>query len=70
MLVLMPLLSPERDVPTPVERVQIANTKATLLSALTVASGEVAARSGRGRRRKNYVDRAEQLLADKAGSKT
>ena len=36
-----PLLSPERDVPTPAERVQIANTRATLLSALIVARGEV-----------------------------
>jgi RND family efflux transporter MFP subunit len=68
-LTLVPLLSPERDVPTPAERVQIANTKATLLSALTVATGEVARSQAEVDAAQITLDRAEKLFTDKAGSK-
>jgi RND family efflux transporter MFP subunit len=67
-LTLVPLLSPERDVPTPVERVQIANTRATLLSALTVARGDVARSQAEADAARIRLERAEQLFADKAGS--
>ncbi|MCH5373184.1 MAG: hypothetical protein JJ992_04365, partial [Planctomycetes bacterium] len=40
-MTIVPLLSPERDVPTPAERVQMANARATLLAAQTVAAGDV-----------------------------
>jgi RND family efflux transporter MFP subunit len=67
-LALKPLLSPERYVPTPAERVQMANARATLLSALTLAQGNV----DRGQAEVNAaviaLDRAKQLFADKAGS--
>lgn len=68
-LKLSPLLSPERDVPTPAERVQIANTTATLLSALTVAKGDVARNQAEVDAARIALRRAEQLLADKAGSR-
>ena len=64
----VPLLSPERDVPTPAELVQMANARASLVSAQIVAAGDV-------KRAQAEVDaaiialrRAKQLLQDKAGS--
>ncbi len=67
-LSLAPLLSPERDVPTPVERVQIANARATLMSALTVAKGDVQRGQAEVDGARIAFDRAEKLLADRAGS--
>ncbi len=40
-LTLAPLLTPERDVPTPAEQVQMANARATLLSAISLAQGDI-----------------------------
>lgn len=68
-LTLSPLLTPERDVPTPVERVQIANARATLLSALTVAKGDVDQNSEVVDGAKIALDRAKTLFDDGAGSK-
>ncbi|QDU98697.1 efflux RND transporter periplasmic adaptor subunit [Lignipirellula cremea] len=67
-LSLVPLLTPERDVPTPAERVQMANARATLLSALTVAKGDVARSQAEVDAAKIALNRAEQLLADQAGT--
>ena len=67
-LSIAPMLSPERDVPTPAERVQMANTRATLLSALTVAEGDVDRSRAELEAARIALERAENLLADKAGS--
>ena len=67
-LSLVPLLSPERDVPTPAERVQIANSRATLLAAETVAKGDVERSRAEVENAKIAVDRATKLFEDKAGS--
>ena len=67
-MMLAPLLSPERDVPTPAERVQMANARATLMSALTVANGDVERSQAEVDAAKIALDRATKLLADKAGS--
>ncbi len=68
-LVLRPLLSPERDVPTPAEQVQMTGARANLIAALVTAEGEV-------QRSQSEVDglvialnRAEKLYADRAGSR-
>ncbi len=67
-LTLIPLLSPERDVPTPAEQVQMAGARATLLAAQVTAQGDVE----RGRAdvvaTKIALDRATKLFADRAGS--
>jgi RND family efflux transporter MFP subunit len=68
LLSINPLLTPERDVPTPVERVQIANAKATLLSALTVAEGDVERTTAEVEAAKIARDRAAKLLEDRVGS--
>ena len=67
-LTLAPLLTPERYVPTPAERVQMANARATLLSALTVASGDVQRTEAEVEAAKIALNRAELLLSDKVGS--
>jgi len=67
-LTLAPILSPERDVPTPAEEVQMAGAKATLVAAQVTALGDVQ----RGRAdvvaTKITLDRANKLLSDRAGS--
>lgn len=68
-LTLAPLLSPERYVPTPAERVQIANARATLVSALTVASGDVERSQAEVDGAQITLDRATKLFEDKAGSR-
>ena len=64
----VPLLSPERDVPTPAERVQMANARASLVSAQIVATGDVKRAQAEVDAAKIALRRAEQLLQDKAGS--
>ncbi len=67
-LALTPILSPERDVPTPAEQVQMAGARATLVAAHVTALGDVQ----RGRAdvvaSEITLDRAKKLLADRAGS--
>jgi RND family efflux transporter MFP subunit len=65
---LLPLLPPERDVPTPAERVQMANARATLLSALSVAQGDISRSQAEVDAARISLERAEQLLKDQAGS--
>lgn len=65
---LKPLLSPERDVPTPAEEVQMVGARATLVAAQVAAQGDIE----RGRAdltgAQISLDRARKLLADRAGS--
>lgn len=65
---LKPLLSPERDVPTPAEEVQMVGARATLVAAQVAAQGDIE----RGRAdltgAQISLDRAKRLLADRAGS--
>lgn len=68
-LTLVPLLSPERDVPTPVEQAMIANNKATVFSALAVAEGDVSRSEAEVAGAQIAYDRAKQLLADRAGAR-
>ncbi len=65
---LIPLLTPERYVPTPAERAQMANAKATMLAALTVAKGDVQRGQAEVDGARIAFARAEQLLADRVGS--
>ena len=67
-MALLPLLSPERDVPTPVERIQMANARAALLAAHMVAKGDVERGRAEVEAAEISLQRADKLLADKAGS--
>jgi len=66
---LVPLLSPERDVPTPAERVQMANARASLVSAQIIADGDVKQSKAEVDAAQIALTRAERLLKDKAGSR-
>ena len=68
LMILKPLLSPERDVPTPAEQVQITGAKANLMVALVTAQGDVARGESEVQGLKIARDRAAKLLADRAGS--
>jgi len=68
-LSLTPLLSAERDVPTPGEQVQLINARATLIAAQTVAAGDVQRGKAEVEGAKIAFDRAKQLFADRAGAK-
>jgi membrane fusion protein, heavy metal efflux system len=67
-LSLAPILSPERDVPTPAEQVQMAGAKATLVAAQVTALGDVQRGRAETAATKITLDRAKKLLADRAGS--
>lgn len=66
---LVPMLSPERDVPTPAERVQMANARASLVSAQIVAAGDAKQAQAEVDGAKIALDRAKQLLSTMAGSR-
>jgi len=68
LFVVTPLLSPERDVPTPAERVQMASAEASLISSRIVAQGDVERTTAEVEAAKIELARAQQLLSDKAGS--
>jgi len=68
LLVLIPLLSPERDVPTPAERVQIANAMVMLKTAQITAAGDVERSRAEVEGAQIALNRAKQLLEDKAGT--
>jgi membrane fusion protein, heavy metal efflux system len=68
LMILKPLLSPERDVPTPAEQFQITGAKANLMVALVTAQGDVARGESEVQGLKIARDRAAKLLADRAGS--
>ncbi len=67
-LSIAPILSPERDVPTPAEQVQMAGAKATLVAAQVTAQGDVQRGQADVTATKITLDRAKKLLADRAGS--
>lgn len=67
-LTFIPLLSPERAVPTPAERVQMANARATLATSQIAADGDVQRGTAETEAAQIAVDRADQLLRDRAGS--
>jgi RND family efflux transporter MFP subunit len=66
-LSLKPLLSPDRYVPSPAELVQMANARATLVAAQTVAQGDVDRSRVEAEAAQIALDRAKKLLADRAG---
>ncbi len=66
-LSLVPLLSPERDVPTPAEQVQLVNARATLLAAQTVAQGDVDRGEAEVEAAKIILQRSLKLFQDRAG---
>ena len=67
-LALSPILSPERDVPTPAEQVQMAGVKATLVVAQVTAFGDVQRGKAEIAATKINLDRAKKLFSDRAGS--
>ncbi len=66
---LVPLLSPERDVPTPAEQVQLVGARANLVAAQTVATGDVDRSRAEVEAAKIALDRAQKLFADRAGAR-
>ena len=64
----MPLLTPERDVLTPADRIRVAQTKADVAIAQIEAQRQVDAAKVQLDAAQIALDRAEKLLADKAGS--
>ncbi len=69
LLAIQPLLSVERDVPTPAEQVQIVGAKANLVASLTVATGDVQRGKEEVKAAQIAFDRAQQLFADRAGAR-
>jgi len=67
-LTLIPLLSPERDVPTPAEQVQMVGARATLVAAQVTAQGDVQRGHADVTATKIALDRSSKLFADRAGS--
>jgi len=67
-LTLVPLLTPERDVPTPAEQVQMANARATLLAAIAVAQGDIERGKAEVEAAGIALTRARNLFANRAGS--
>ncbi len=63
-----PLLSPERDVPTPAEQVAMADARASLISLQIMADGDVQRGEAEVEAATIALDRAEQLLRDQVGS--
>lgn len=65
---LLPLLTPERYIPTIAEQAQIANANAVVMSLQITADGDVDQANEEVVAAKIALDRAEQLLRDRAGS--
>lgn len=65
---LLPLLSPEREVPTAAERILMANAKASLVSSRIIADGDTKQAEVQVEAAEIALTRARKLLADKAGS--
>lgn len=63
-----PLLTPERFVPTPAERAQIANAQASLISLQMAADGDVQQFTEQVNAAQIALDRAKQLQRDRVGS--
>ena len=65
---LSPILRPEQEVPTAAERVQMANARASLVSQQVQAMGDEKQAQAQVDGAQIAFDRAQKLLADKAGS--
>jgi RND family efflux transporter MFP subunit len=64
----VPFLPPERDVPTPAERVQMADAQASLVSSQIVAQGDVERAEAEVEAAEIALQRAQQLQEDMVGS--
>ena len=64
----MPLLTPERFVPTPAEKSQIANAEASVISLQMTADGDVRQSREEVTAAKIALNRAQTLLNDRVGS--
>jgi multidrug efflux pump subunit AcrA (membrane-fusion protein) len=67
LLYIDPLLSVERDVPTPAEQVQFVGARATLMAARTVAAGDVQRSQAEVDAATIALERARKLFSDRAG---
>jgi RND family efflux transporter MFP subunit len=65
---LTPLLSPERDVLTPAERISMAQAQNTIMTTRIEAAGQVAQAKEQVSAARIALDRAERLLRDAAGT--
>lgn len=65
---LLPLLSPEREVPTAAERVAMASAQASLVSSRIIADGDAGQAEARVEAAGVALARAKKLLSDNAGS--
>lgn len=65
---LVPLLAPEREVPSATERVAMANAKVALVSAQITTDGDVKQARSQVDAARIALDRAQKLLSDRAGS--
>lgn len=68
LLMLTPMLSPEREVLTPAERISVAQTKSMLVTARIDAEGQVATAKEQVTAARIALDRAERLFRDAAGT--
>jgi RND family efflux transporter MFP subunit len=68
LLKLMPLLSPERSVLTPAERIRLAESKNALAQSRIDAEGQVQLATVQVEAAQIALERAERLLRDKAGT--
>ena len=68
LLTLSPLLSPERDVPTPAEQVQMVGARATLVAAQVTAQGDMDRSNADLAAARINLDRAQKLFADRVAS--
>jgi RND family efflux transporter MFP subunit len=69
LLAIEPLLSAEREVPTPAEQVQLVGAKANLMAAQAVAAGDVDRWQAEVEGAQIAFDRATKLFADRAGAR-
>ncbi len=65
---LLPLIGPEREVPTAAERVQMANARASLISSQIIAAGDVKQAAAQVKAAQITLARAKRLQADRVGS--
>lgn len=68
-LSLVPLLSPERDVPTPAEQVQMVGAQANLVATQTVAMGDIERSKSEVEAARIILDRSKKLFQDRAGAR-
>jgi cobalt-zinc-cadmium efflux system membrane fusion protein len=69
LFLLTPLLSPEREVLTPAEKISIAQTKSQIITMRIEAAGQVMLAKNAIDKAKLDLDRAERLFRDSAGRK-